>query len=167
MDPEEAGGGGGFVGALKSKFGPLPVWAWLAAITTLLLGYYLYEKHKAGTSAAASSSPDAGTADNSVPDTIIQNMIPPEQNTIVPPPSTPSSPVAAPPPVTSAPPGHVVPKPKTPAKPKTVTTNGKLTLYKIAKEYGISEQALVKDNPKLKHYYGSGDSIPAGTKVNV
>lgn len=40
---------GGFGGALKSKFGPLPVWAWLAIITILALGYYLLSSRKKST----------------------------------------------------------------------------------------------------------------------
>lgn len=45
----------GFGGTLKAKLGPLPTWAWLAIITVVLLGYWLYEQHKA--SASGSQQP--------------------------------------------------------------------------------------------------------------
>jgi hypothetical protein len=42
-DPPATTGGGGIGGALKQKFGPLPVWLWLVIITAAGLAYYLWE----------------------------------------------------------------------------------------------------------------------------
>lgn len=67
-------GGGGIGGALKEKMGPLPVWGWLGILTGLALGYWLYERHKAGGASAAAQSPiQAGTAQ--VPETVVQNTV--------------------------------------------------------------------------------------------
>jgi hypothetical protein len=61
-DGDSSGGGSGFMGTVKSKWGPLPVWGWLALITVILLGYWLYEQHKAsaaGTSTAGAATPSS------------------------------------------------------------------------------------------------------------
>lgn len=39
--PSSSSSSGGIGGALKAKFGPLPVWVWLLILTGLALGYYL------------------------------------------------------------------------------------------------------------------------------
>jgi hypothetical protein len=53
--PPPAGSGSGFGGTLKAKWGPLPVWGWLAIVTILGLAYYLYAQHKAGTTTSSAS----------------------------------------------------------------------------------------------------------------
>lgn len=47
------------MGTIKSKWGPLPVWGWLALITVVLLGYWLYEQHKAGTAGTPAAATPA------------------------------------------------------------------------------------------------------------
>lgn len=94
MDGDDAGGSGGFLGALKAKIGPLPTWAWLGIITVLGLAYYLFEQHKAG-SASTTATPDTTQGDASVPETVNQVTV---NN---PPPAT--VPPTAPPPTTSPP----------------------------------------------------------------
>jgi hypothetical protein len=49
---------------LRQKFGPLPVWGWLALVTAILLGYWLYEQHK-NASTASSDLTSSGTAGGS------------------------------------------------------------------------------------------------------
>jgi hypothetical protein len=49
--------GRGLGGTLKSKWGPLPVWGWLLAVTILLLGYYLWTRRSG---AQQTTAPIAG-----------------------------------------------------------------------------------------------------------
>lgn len=58
------------------KLGPLPTWVWIAAVTALGLVYYLYEKHKAGTSSTATTT----TPQSQLPMFIIQNLAPTQGN---------------------------------------------------------------------------------------
>jgi hypothetical protein len=63
--------GGGLAASLKSKFGPMPVWVWLALITAVLLGYWLLTKNKSG----ASTSGTSGTpADVGQPGVVVINQ---------------------------------------------------------------------------------------------
>ena len=57
--------------ALRAKFGPFPVWIWLALITALGLTYYLYERRK--NPAAASTADMSGTGQ--VPEVVSQDTI--------------------------------------------------------------------------------------------
>jgi hypothetical protein len=70
MADAPAQGGGGLGASLKSKFGPLPVWAWLGIITVLLLGYWLYEQHKAG---ATGTTPSTGGS-SAAPGVVVINQ---------------------------------------------------------------------------------------------
>jgi len=64
---------GGLAGTLKSKFGPMPVWVWLALITALLLGYWLLTKNKSGASSGTSGT--SGTpADVGQPGVVVINQ---------------------------------------------------------------------------------------------
>lgn len=75
--------GGGFLGTLKQKFGPLPVWGWLALVTVILLGYWLYEQHKnAGAATPAANGPGAVGQ----PGVVVINQSAPDTDTATPPP---------------------------------------------------------------------------------
>lgn len=63
---------GGLLGTLKAKAGPLPVWAWLGLITVVLLGWWLYEQHKAGSSSTATSG--ATPSDVGQPGVVVINQ---------------------------------------------------------------------------------------------
>jgi hypothetical protein len=54
-------------------------------------------------------------------------------------------------------------------KPGTsvITSQGHLDLYRIAREEGISLDKLLRLNPHLKHYEGTGKHIPRGTRIKV
>jgi len=54
-------------------------------------------------------------------------------------------------------------------KPGTsvITSQGNMDLYRIARLEGISEAELLKLNPHLKRYQGTGKHIPRGIKVRV
>lgn len=68
--PASSGGGG----LLTGKMGPLPVWAWLAIMTVVGIGFYLYEQHKKGTAApAATSTTMSGAA--GIPDYVSQTTV--------------------------------------------------------------------------------------------
>jgi hypothetical protein len=169
---------------LTQKFGPLPVWGWLAIVTALAAGVYLLTKKK--------SSTDSGTTGTSqIPETIIQNVMPTEtQPAPAPPPpgATPPSPppVTVPPlqPPPTQPPtvlpnqppppakqgGGGTPPPRRPAGLKTITVGGPHAtkdLYQLARQYGISEARLIQINPNLKRYEGSGKPIPTKTKIKI
>lgn len=122
----QAGGGSpsSFTGALKSKFGPLPVWAWLALITVLLLGYALYSSKKSGSS---SQQPQQGTpADVGQPGVVVINQDGPEG---------PESPGPIPmPPVPSHP-------PKEPST-RQITVDQNETLAQLAKQRHWSDATL-------------------------
>jgi outer membrane biosynthesis protein TonB len=97
-------GGGGF---LARKVGPLPMWGWLAILTAVALGFYLYEKHKSG----ASSTPAEGDAQ--VPEVVVNDTT---QAATPPPEPTPPTPPT--PPVISVPPDKKAPLPKKKKKEK-------------------------------------------------
>lgn len=114
------GGGSSFTGALKSKFGPLPVWAWLALITVLLLGYALYSSKKSG-----SQQPQQGTpADVGQPGVVVINQDGPE------PPE--------PPPGPTPPPTHPPKEPQT----RQITLTQDETLGQLAKQRHWSSATL-------------------------
>lgn len=96
-------------GFLARKVGPLPMWAWLAILTAAAFGWYLYEKHKSGTS----SAPAQGEAQT--PEIVIQN----ETTQAAVPPDEPGTPVPGnPPPVISVPPDKKTPLPTKDKKKK-------------------------------------------------
>lgn len=108
--------GGGLVGTLKAKFGPMPVWVWLALITAVLLGYWLLTKNKSG---ASSGSPGtSGTpADVGQPGVVVINQ---DSDT-----GTPGQPPPPPPPPTGPP-----PEPHT----RQITLDQDETLAQLAKQ---------------------------------
>jgi LysM repeat protein len=138
MAAQETSDGGGIGGALKSKVGPFALWIWLAILTALAAVYYLYEKHKAGSSSStggtsASTGADTTGGEADVPQTVIQNMLPPEQVAVsvaAPahdehhdhppmggPPGTPPPPGGPPTPPPGAPPASPPTSPKAPPAP--------------------------------------------------
>jgi outer membrane biosynthesis protein TonB len=135
------GGGGGFTGALRQKLGPFPTWVYLLVITAGLLAYYLYEKHKSGSSSASTTTTgQAGvgeaTGAQNVPDYVFQSTTnvtePPESNTINvnnPPVSPPSTPAQPPPSTTTTPPPATTPKPAPKPAPKKTTPASKAQKY--------------------------------------
>ena len=72
--PDQQAQPSGFTGTLKAKWGPLPVWAWLAIITVVLLGYWLYEQHKASAAGASSQAAAATPAQAGQPGVVVINQ---------------------------------------------------------------------------------------------
>jgi hypothetical protein len=137
VEEEDDGGGGGFTGALRQKLGPFPTWIYLLVITIGLLAYWLYEKHKNGSSSSSSATTgQAGTGEavgaQDVPDYVFQSTTnvtePPESNSI-----TVNNPPVSPPASTSTPSGggtstssgKTTPKPA----PKSTTPASKSQKY--------------------------------------
>jgi hypothetical protein len=58
LPPEPDGGGGG----MSAKWGPLPVWGWLALAGVLAVGAYFWIRHGQSGAAAATAPTAAGTA---------------------------------------------------------------------------------------------------------
>lgn len=100
---------------LGQKWGPLPVWGWLAIITVLFLGYYLIAGKKAKKGGGGQGLPK-------VPDIIIQNQ-------------EPSTTPPGPPPVTS---------PPSQGQPgvKGITVTKDQTFGEMAQEYHWSQNTI-------------------------
>ena len=82
--------GGGFLGTLKAKWGPLPVWGWLALVTVILLGYWLYEQHKNASTASTTAN---GPGAVGQPGVVVINQAAPDTDTGTPTPPIPLPPV--------------------------------------------------------------------------
>jgi hypothetical protein len=135
------------------KLGPLPTWAWMAIGLALILGYAYY-KSKTTT---ASSGTATGTDASQVPQFVNQTY------TSV---SPPSAPVAAPATASSGSSGNThVPLKREPGGKARVGSEA--DLYNLAKQVGVSEQALVRANPRLRTYVGTGKGIPSGTVIKL
>lgn len=69
----------------------------------------------------------------------------------------------------SVPPLQPTPTPTKSTKPGTsvITAQGNMDLYRIARLEGISLGKLLRLNPHLKKYEGTGKHIPKGIKVRV
>jgi hypothetical protein len=124
--PGGSPGGGGLGGTLKSKWGPLPVWGWLAAITGVLLAWWLYEQHKNPSAASTTATPNP--ADAGQPGVVVINQDDAGE--------TPTAP--APPPTTP---------PKAPEKKPNGTTRGitltqNETLAELAKQRHWTPETL-------------------------
>jgi LysM repeat protein len=173
--PETSGGGGG--GVLTRKVGPLAVWAWLAIVTVLGAGYYLYAKAKSGGSGTAASTSGTGseTPAGDVPDYVSQTTINLPQ-----PVSTGTTPPPGAPPATPAPPKTPAPVKKAPAPaPKKTTTAPKKstqppvfsnsytvkagdTLDSLAAKFGITRVELAHANG-----LGTGAGLKTGQVLKV
>lgn len=150
-----------FGAALKDKLGPFPTWLWLLMITIAGLGWWLIEQRKSSSSTTAADT-TGGQAD--VPEIIIQNQEPGAQS--------PSGTSPGPGPVISVPPTGKGPTGGGggPAHYKFITTGKEQIdedVQEIANSYGMTEAQLVKLNPDLKKYVGSGKTVPSGLRLKV
>jgi hypothetical protein len=150
-------GGKGIGGAFKSRLGPLPVWAWLAIMTAVALGFYLFEQHKKS-STASTANAGATPADVGQPGVVVINQDGPGGTGPAGPPGPPGPPGTKPPaePVFG---GN--------AKSQIVIAPGGQDLNKLAERYGIPEQQLEAFNPSLGRDVGTGRKIPKGTKLRI
>ena len=158
---------GGLGSTLSQKMGPLPVWAWLAILTVAGLLWWLVAQRKGGT-------PAGGTA--SVPETVIDvdNPAPPSPPPPSPPPPGPKLPPQQPGPHRHHPPhgphptGH---EPKGKAHYKFVDIGGRATsqntVQQWAQKFGMTEQELVKLNPGLHPWVGSGKPVSTPMRLKV
>lgn len=96
--PPASSGGSAFT----RKFGPLPLWGWMAVGLALALIYYFWRQNQANQAANSASSASTGTVDTSqVPQFVNQTVVqptPPTEPTVTPP-SKPGSPPPAQPPI--------------------------------------------------------------------
>jgi LysM repeat protein len=177
--PEAAGGGGGIGGTLGRKFGPLPVWGWLAIVTVLGLGYYLW---KGKSSASSATGTDTGTTPaGDVPDYVSQTTVnitepaepgqtgtgtgptktPPTKKPAPPPAKTPTPPTKKPPPKTTP----KAPAPKStqpPVMSGSYTVKAGDTLDKLATKFSISRVDLAHANG-----LGTGAGLKTGEVLHV
>ncbi len=139
----------GLGSTLKEKMGPLPVWAWLAILTVGGLLWYLVSMRKGG----ASSGSTGGVAD--VPETVIQTTVnePPERHH---------------PPHGPHPTNH---EPKGKAHYRFIDIGGRstsqLTVQQWAEKFGMTEAQLVKLNPGLHPWVGSGKPVSTPMRLKV
>jgi len=162
-------GGGGSV--FTRKLGPMPMWAWLA-IGVAVIGVYIYFRRQQGAQAAQS------TADTSTPASDVPQFVNQTYTTVSPPAAEAPSGTG-----TGGTPGPVTPIGTTPvktARPRQITASGKDEgdINQIARKYGLTEQALIRANPMLRHIkvrvgkrsvplIGSGAPVPAGTVLKI
>ena len=189
MDDEQGGGGGN---VLTNRVGPLAGWQWLALMTLLGVGFYLWQQRKASTAAAAGSAQQtaASVPSQDVPQFVINNQFPmpptaptpaatlpvnPTTGTVgtpatpttpTPAPATPSSPTKVPPVAKSTRHGETVPVVAWTAKnpPWNSTISG------IAAHYGIRNWQQVwgaTQNAGFRAKRKSPDLIRPGDKVYV
>lgn len=150
---------------LTRKAGPLPVWGWGLAGLGAAYAYSRYAANKASSSSSGSSGTTATAAEptETSPYYVIENNLPDYTGT-----STTTTPVTVSPPGTgSSPPvlqgGNPPIKPgggvAAPTHTATITpgtvlqipvaVNGSKTIASIAKEFGISTQHLLNNNPGI------------------
>lgn len=140
-------------GLLTNRIGPLPTWGWLGIATAGGGAFYLWHKSKSG-----GQPPAEGEAD--VPDYVFQNYneMPPEQ--------------PAPRPGRPDPGGPIRGKRPEPVPVKHLggdkyRVGSAADLFFLAKRFGITERELVRANPQLRKYVGTGKGIPSGTVIHV
>jgi LysM repeat protein len=169
--PEKRSGGGNL---LTQRLGPLATWVWLLIATLLIGAYYLYEKHKQGTTAATATTATGATANASgVPDIILQDYGSPVTQTVTGPPAgsaPPSQPAPAPatqaagtPP--AAKPKAAAPKPAPPSQPifnSWHTVQKGETLASIARDLHITREQLAHANG-----FGTGAGLRTGQVLRV
>lgn len=128
------------------KLGPLPMWAWLAIGTGLLVIIYTWKQNKAAATAATdTSTADTSTADSQIPQFINQTYVtntPPSQTAA--PPTTPTTTTPSTPTTTGTSP-HVPPGPYR----YMSTSAGMNTISEIAHHFGISNADVIAYNPGL------------------
>lgn len=143
---------------LTQKFGPLALWAWLAILTAIAVGLYLYEKHKSGSASTASTS-DATPSDVGQPGVVVINQDGP-------PGSTPPQTVESPP--TQA---EIPGKGKAPGAPTYQTHAYQLSaadsLSQIAGANKLELATIRTLNPGLYKQYGKSKPVPKGTSITL
>jgi len=174
MQPETAPRGG----LLTRRAGPLPVWAWLAIVTALGVGYYLLKgRGSSGSGSSSTSGTGSETPASDVPDYVSQttvNLTEPAEpaqpaapgNTPHPPPAPPPRGVKKP-----APPGKKQPPVKKPAakggkQPPIFSNTYQVrpgdTLDKLAEKFGVSRVELAHANG-----LGTGAGLRTGQELKV
>ena len=158
---------------LMQKLGPLATWVWLLIATVAIGAYYLYEKHKQGTSGSSSSSttqPGVSANASQVPDIILQDYGSPvtQSQTVTTPPAgsvPPSQPTTttttAPAPAKKA----AAPKPAAPSEPifhSSYPVKKGQTLAQVAQQFGISREQLAHANG-----FGTGAGLRTGQVLKV
>lgn len=169
--PAEGSGSGTFT----RKLGPLPMWAWLAIGTGLLVIVYTWKKNQAASSGNNSTDSEAATqseSDNQIPQfvnqTYVQNYPPDSSGTTTPPPSTGTTSGS-----TTNGNGQYIGQSAGGGSGKlpggqfgTEKVSGSdNTIAAIAKHFGIAQSTVAAWNPGLAQY-GTG-TIPAGTQYRI
>jgi LysM repeat protein len=149
-----------FMGTLKGKLGPFPVWVWAGLGTILLAVFLMRKKSQSGNDKAAAdqSNADLGSAAELANMFTVAGLMPYQggdvyvnTTTTTPPPKSGGTPWQPPkPPVHALPvlpkPGSKPTKPTVPKPRATYVVKKNDTLTKIAKQYGVSVATLWKYN---------------------
>jgi hypothetical protein len=145
--PAAPRGGGGNV--FTRKIGPMPMWAWVAIIAAVLIGYAYWRNKQSAASSSTAATAATGTDASQVPQFVNQTY------------TTVTPPVAGPPPPPAPPeasggtqvpggaqiPGHHV-----------VTATGTETLAQIAKKYGTSPADIISFTKNHKTHISATES---------
>lgn len=147
------------------KIGPLPMWAWVAIVGAIILGWAFFKSKS-----SASQQQQADTTDASqVPQFVNQTYANPGPPGPVGPTGTtgPPGPPGPPGPAGSKPPiPRPVPRGTEPPE-RTEKLRHKGNLEQIAKRNNISLAELLRLNPGLARFKGTGHVFPVGTTVRV
>jgi LysM repeat protein len=171
--PERPARGGGNV--FTTKLGPLPMWAWAAIASAVLIGWAYYRNKQAASATAANSSAGASTPASDIPQFVNQTYTTVTPPTVTAPTtvnvSTPApgaslgttTPILTPGlPATAKP---VAPRPSAVSEPifnASYTVLKGETLASVAKKYGISREQLAHANG-----LGTGAGLRTGQKLKV
>ena len=154
------------------KIGPMPMWAWVAIIGAVIIGYAYYKnKNSAASTSQTGSTTDASQVPQFVNQTYV-SPVPPSAPGPAGPAGPPGPPGAVQPggPVSGVtPPGGVQPGGPNKGAPssRTEKLRYKGNLEQIAKRNHISMQELLQLNPGLKKYEGTSHVFPVGTTIKV
>src|SRR5215469_3192013 len=152
---------------LTHRLGPMPTWAWIAALGAVIIAWAYWRNRQASNASAANSSA-TGTSAADVPQFVNQTY-----TTVTAPPAPTSVSVTVPQGDTEPPPSHTPPSPKTPASRPggsqqppifnaTYTVLKGETLASVAKKFKISRVELAHANG-----LGTGAGLRTGQKLKV
>lgn len=155
----DSGGGSNF---WTRKLGPLPMWAWIAIGSALLVIVYSYKKNQS----TQNQSTDTGVDSSQIPQFINQTYVntqPPDGSTTTTPPTT-----TTPTPVTGtklgqSSGGHSGDLPGGTYGFGVAGASGDNSIATLAKHFGISQSTFEAWNPE----FPATGTVPAGTKFRV
>jgi hypothetical protein len=166
---------GGTANIFTRKFGPLPMWAWMAIVLALALVYSIWKKNKSASSTNTQAASASSESADQIPQFVNQTYVQTTPPTVTPPTTTTTSGSGG---TTSGSGGSTG---SGTTRPTTYKATGVDTgdINRIAQSFGLTEAELIAANPQLKKIkvkspsgkeiplIGSGAPVPAGTVLNI